>query len=156
LSIEELKIMTTLVMAVLLQASVATSGEKTYAEAYHQSAKSGRPLVVMLGADWCPACVKLKKNIMPQVAHKGGLKGVELAYVDVDKEPALAKQLVKGGSIPQLVRFEKGPKGWESKHMIGAQSVGKVTQFVSGVPTPTKKPFSFSLGALTRSIGLQD
>ena len=151
--------MTTLVMAVVLQASVTASGEKTYAEAFHQSTKSGRPLVVMLGADWCPACVKLKNRIMPEVAKQGGLKGVELAYVDVDREPRLAKQLVKGGSIPQLVRFEKGPKGWESKHMIGAQSVGKVTQFVSGVNqprAPAKKPFSFSLGALTQSIGIQD
>ena len=150
--------MTTLLMAVVLQAGLAPSGEQTYAEAFHQSTRSGRPLVVMLGAPWCPACVKLKNKIMPQVAQKGGLQGVELAYVDVDKEPALAKQLVKGGSIPQIVRFEKGPKGWESKHMIGAQSVGKVTQFVSGVEArpPTKKPFSFSLGALSRSIGFQD
>lgn len=147
--------MTTLLMAVVLQAGLAPTGEKTYAEAYHSSTKTGRPLVVMLGADWCPACVKLKNNIMPQVAQKGGLAGVELAYVDVDKEPALAKQLVKGGSIPQLVRFERGPKGWESKHMIGAQSVTKVTQFVSGVKQkiPEKKPFSFSLGAITQGLG---
>lgn len=147
--------MTTLLMAVVLQAGLGPVGEKTYTEAYHQSAKSGRPLVVMLGADWCPACVKLKTTIMPQVARKGGLAGVELAYVDVDKEPALAKQLVKGGSIPQLVRFEKGPKGWESKHMIGAQSVSKVTQFVSGVKekAPEKNPFSFSLGALAQGLG---
>ena len=147
--------MTTLLMAVVLQAGLTPASEKSYAEAYHASTKSGRPLVVMLGANWCPACVKLKNNIMPQVAQKGGLAGVELAYVDVDKEPALAKQLVKGGSIPQLVRFERGPKGWESKHMIGAQSVSKVTQFVSGVTqkTPEKKPFSFSLGAITQGLG---
>ena len=149
--------MTTLLMAVVLQASVAASGEKTYAEAFHQSTRNGRPLVVMLGADWCPACVKLKNSIMPQVAKNGGLQGVELAYVDVDKEPALAKQLVRGASIPQIVRFERGPKGWESKHMIGAQSVGKVTQFVSGVKhkEPAEKPFPFSLGALTRRIGIE-
>ncbi len=146
--------MTTLLMAIVLQASVAPSGEKSYAEAFHHSTNSGRPLVVMLGADWCPACVKLKKNIMPQVAKKGGLAGVELAYVDVDKEPALAKQLVRGGSIPQIVRFEKGPKGWESKHMIGVRSVGKVSQFVSGEKAPAKKPFPFGLGALSRSIGI--
>lgn len=149
--------MTTLLMAIVMQASVTASGEKTYAEAFHQSTRSGRPLVVMLGADWCPACVKLKNNIMPKVAQEGGLKGVELAYVDVDKEPALAKQLVRGGSIPQIVRFERGPNGWASKHMIGAQSVSKVSQFVSGVTpkTPEKKPFSFSFGALTRSMGIE-
>jgi thioredoxin-like negative regulator of GroEL len=145
-------------MAVVLQAGVAGSSEKTYAEAYYQSTQNGRPLVVMLGADWCPACVKLKNSIMPQVAQTGGLTGIELAYVDVDKEPALAKQLVKGGSIPQLVRFEKGPKGWESKHMIGAQTPTKVAQFISGVEekTPEKKPFPFSLGAITRTIGFAE
>lgn len=150
--------MTTLLMALVLQASVAPSGERTYAEAYHHSTQNGRPLVVMLGADWCPACVKLKKTIMPQVAQQGGLKGVELAYVDVDKEPALAKQLVRGDSIPQLVRFERGPKGWESKHMIGAQSPVKVAQFISGIEAkaPAKNPFSLSIGALTRTIGLDD
>ncbi len=149
--------MTTLLMAVVLQASVASSGEKSYTEAYHQSTKSGRPLVVMLGADWCPACVKLKNTIMPQVAQTGGLKDVELAYVDVDKEPGLAKQLVRGSSIPQIVRFERGPKGWESDHMVGAQSPGKVAEFISGMKAKAaeKKPFSFSLGAITRTIGLE-
>lgn len=138
--------MTSLLMAVVLQASVTASGEKTYAEAFSVSMKTGRPLVVMLGADWCPACVKLKTSIMPQVARQGTLKEVELAYVDVDKEPKLAGQLARGGSIPQLIRFEKTSRGWESRHMIGAQSVDKTLFFVSGGrEEENKSAFPFSL-----------
>lgn len=150
--------MTTLLMAVVLQASVTASGEKSYAEAYHESTTKGRPLVVMLGAEWCPACVKLKNSIMPQVAKQGALAGVELAYVDVDKEPQLAKQLVRGASIPQLIRFEKGPKGWETKLMVGAQSPSKVAKFIAGPEAnkTAKKPFPFSLGAITRTIGIDE
>ncbi len=150
--------MTTLLMAVVLQAGIAGASEQTYAEAYYQSTQSGRPLVVMLGADWCPACVKLKNSIMPQVAQAGTLANVELAYVDVDKEPALARQLVKGGSIPQLVCFERGPKGWESRYMIGAQSPARIAQFIAGTDakTPERKPFSFTFGTITRAIGFDD
>lgn len=150
--------MTTLLMAVVLQTTVgAGTGEKTYAEAYYQSAQTGRPLVVLLGAQWCPACVKLKTSVMPQVAENGGLAGVELAYVDIDKEPALARQLVKGTSIPQLVRFDRGPKGWQSRHMIGAQSPAKVAQFLAGSETKLtdKKAFPVTLGTITRAIGLE-
>ena len=112
----------------------------------------------MLGAEWCPACVKLKNSIMPQVAQTGRLTGIELAYVDVDKEPALARQLVKGGSIPQLVRFEKGSNGWESKYMIGAQSPDQSSpvHLRHGREDAREETVSLRLGAITSTLGLED
>ena len=130
--------MTTLLMTALLQvATVATPantaiGKADYAKAYTRTMASGRPLVVLLGADWCPGCVKMKKTILPQVAKAGGLKEVEFAYVDTDRQPKLAGRLSRAGSIPRLIRYEKTDEGWKRDLLVGAHSVKKVTSFIVG------------------------
>jgi hypothetical protein len=48
--------------------------------------------------------------------------------------PTRAAQLARGGSIPQLIRFEKKAGKWNARHMIGGHSVQKVTSFVAGEP----------------------
>lgn len=126
--------MTTLIVSALLQASVLGAPEQDYATAVQQSLQSGRPLVVLLGADWCPACKVMRNSTLPAVAQKGGLDGVVFTYVDVDKNPQLTTQLARGSSIPQLIRFEKKEGKWSVRHMIGGHSVQKVTSFITGEP----------------------
>ena len=58
-----------------------------YTRAYNKSLASGRLLVVLLGARWCPACQEMKDSILPQVTKAGGLNNVEFAYVDFDRQP---------------------------------------------------------------------
>ena len=121
--------MTSLVLAATLQAALLAAPEQEYTAAYQKSLDSGRPLVVLLGADWCPACLTMKNSIMPQV---DGLKDVEFAYVDIDRQTKLARLLARAQSIPQLIRFERRPSGWVSGMLLGAQSPEKVTSFVKG------------------------
>ena len=106
-----------------------------YASAYHRSIASGHPLVVLLGARWCPACLQMKNSVLPQVAQAGGLKNVEFAYVDLDLQPDLASQLSRGNSVPQLIRFEKGPAGWSSRTLVGFRSSSEVQSFVTSGPS---------------------
>ena len=47
-------------------------------------------LVVLVGADWCPACQRMKNASLPQVAKRGALSKVAYAVVNTDHEHALA------------------------------------------------------------------
>jgi thioredoxin-like negative regulator of GroEL len=103
---------------------------QTYADAYKQTVETGKPLVILVGASWCPACQSMKTSIMPTVAAQGGLDKVAFAYVNTDQHNELAGKLMEGGLIPQLVMFEKTDDGWKQKRLIGAQSVSAVVSFV--------------------------
>lgn len=124
--------MTSLVLTATLQAVLLAAPEQDYSAAYQKSLDSGRPLVVLLGADWCPACLTMKNSILPQVTQQGALKDVEFTYVDIDRQSKLAELLARARSIPQLIRFERRPSGWVSGMLLGAQSPEKVTLFVKG------------------------
>src|SRR5262249_40212222 len=62
---------------------------------------------------------------------QGGLDSVAFAYVNTDQQSDLAGQLMEGGLIPQLVKYEKTDDGWKLKRLVGAQSVSTVKEFVS-------------------------
>jgi thioredoxin-like negative regulator of GroEL len=129
--------MTTLITTAVLQVMVAAApaetaaAEASYTQALSRSMTQGKPLVVLVGADWCAACVRMKNTTLPQVEKAGGLKQVEFAYVDRDRQPKLASQLTRGGPIPQLIRLKKTQKGVERHRLVGAQNAKKVTTFVS-------------------------
>ena len=126
-----------LAMSLVLQATMFVAGEQTYADAYHQTAETGRPLVVLIGADWCPGCVTMKRSIIPQLAKQGGLGKVSFAYVNADQHRQLAQQLMRGGSIPQLIMYSKSPTGWSRQQLTGAHSVGETQAFLNrGVEQP--------------------
>jgi thiol-disulfide isomerase/thioredoxin len=111
-----------LTLAACLQASLAVTGAN-YKEAYKQTAETGQPLVVLVGADWCPACQTMKNSVIPQLQKSGEFKQVSFATVNTDHDHELATKLMQGGSIPQLIVFNKTDKGWERQQLTGAQSV---------------------------------
>ena len=122
--------MTAFTIAALLQFSVVTSGAQSYGDAYQASADSGRPLLVMVGAEWCPGCVTMKQSVIPQVERNGALKEVAFAYVNTDQQGRLAKKLMRGGSIPQLIAFRKTRSGWQREQLTGAHSASAVESFI--------------------------
>jgi thiol-disulfide isomerase/thioredoxin len=136
--------MSTIALSLILQASISADPDQTYSEALNQSLRTGKPLVVLLGADWCPACVKMKRLILPQVAKTGGLDGVAFAYVDADRQPQLASQLAQGSSIPQLFRFERRGSQWERQLLRGAHASEKVAAFIQGSPEDSSKSGGWS------------
>lgn len=119
-----------LALSIVLQASMVATSHQGYTEAYHKTKDTGKPLVVLVGADWCPGCVLMKNRIMPQLEKKGGLKNVEIAYVNTDQDTRLAGQLMSGGTIPQLIVYKKTTKGWARQQLVGAHSVGETKQFI--------------------------
>ena len=55
----------------LLQAAALTAVDHDYAKAYQETAETGRPLVVLIGADWCPGCRQMKYSSIPQLEKSG-------------------------------------------------------------------------------------
>jgi thioredoxin-like negative regulator of GroEL len=93
--------------------------------------KTGKPMLVMVSTDWCPACQVMKRRIMPQVRERGLLSRVSYAVVNPDQEAELSQQLIGGGPIPQLLMYRKSPRGWIRRVLVGGQSVETVEQFIN-------------------------
>ncbi|MBN2473899.1 MAG: thioredoxin family protein [Pirellulales bacterium] len=122
--------MTTLTFAAFLQASILAANPDSYVEA-HREAQRGTPMVVMVTADWCSPCQQMKKTILPQVRKLGLLEKVAFAMVNVDRDRPLAKKLIGGGPVPQLIMYRKTASGWRRRGLVGGQSVRTVEKFIN-------------------------
>ncbi len=123
--------MSGLTLSLMLQTSLLAAGPVDYAEAYRQTQEGGQPLLVLVGADWCPGCVTMKHGVLPRLTQAGRLKDATLAVVNLDAEGDLAGQLMRGGTIPQLIVFAKTPGGWYREQITGATSDASVEALVS-------------------------
>lgn len=135
--------MTSVTLSAALQLAVLSSGANTYAEAHKLHAETGKPLVVLVGADWCPACQQMKNSVLPTVARRGVLKKVAFAHVNADRESKLARRLMRGSSVPQLIMYRKSGGAWKRFELVGAQSPEEIETFLS----QGLKPDSTALGA---------
>ena len=122
--------MSSLTAALFLHASLLGAGGNTYADAHRETVETGKPLLVMVGADWCGPCQQMKKSILPQVGKHGLLNQVAFAHVNADQESELARKLTGGGPVPQLVMLRKTDDGWRKRKLIGGQSVDTVEKFI--------------------------
>lgn len=122
--------MNSLAMSLILQASMLGATEKSYADAYKSQEETGRPLVVLVGAEWCPGCRTMKQSVLPEVERHGALERVHFAVVNTDQDRDLAGKLMEGGSIPQLVMYRKTSKGWIRRRLTGSRSAADVEAFL--------------------------
>jgi thioredoxin-like negative regulator of GroEL len=115
--------------------AAASKGEKkenseSYEDACRVTQETGRPIVVMVGTDWCGPCQMMKKVILPKARELGAFKRVAFAIVNADREPELAQKLTGGGPIPQLVMYRKASTGWMRRKLVGGQTVEAVQEFI--------------------------
>lgn len=123
--------MSGLSIALILQAALlASSNETSYTQAYQTHQNTGRPLVVLVGADWCPGCREMKQSVIPALKREGGLDDVAFAMVDTDREGELAGKLMRGSSIPQLIIYHDSPTGVKRVGVVGAQSTAAVKNLI--------------------------
>lgn len=125
--------MFSLLLAALLSIVASERGaDHDYTLAYHRSVEESKPLMVVVGADWCPACTALKNDTIPTLEQNGDLTDVSVAVVDRDSEPELARQLMKGeGRIPQIIMFTKSDTGrWQSRKLTGFQSAQPIRSMI--------------------------
>ena len=137
--------MVSLLVAVLLS-GVTTAPIKTdYAEAYKESVSEDKPLMVVVGAPWCPACNVLKQTTLEPMAETGELDDVSVALLNRDTSPELVKQLTKGERmLPQIILFSRSEKGtWQRQHLMGYQPKQPVRNLIR---TAVQRPRLAQLG----------
>ena len=80
--------MVSLLLAVVLS-GVPTEHriEQNYAEAYQQSIKDHKPLMVVVGAPWCRACSVLKESTILPMAETGELDNCSLIHISEPTRP---------------------------------------------------------------------
>ena len=128
------------VSAMMIIAATAHSGEPTdYKTAYHCAMNCNKPLLVLVTAEWCPPCQKMKSTTIPAMIKDKKFSGVLFATVDLDKDAKIARKLIGTRGVPQLVLFEKKHDEWSVKYLAGAQSVASVEKFV-GYTAPLPSP----------------
>ena len=123
--------MNSLLMIAIASAALGANDGETYTEAHQVTMKTGKPMLVMVSTEWCPACQVMKRRILPVIRERGLLKRVAFASVNPDQEGQLSQQLIGRGPIPQLVMFRNTPRGWVRRVMVGSQSVENVEQFIN-------------------------
>ena len=123
--------MNSLVMIALCSAAIGAPDGESYTEAHQATMKTGKPMLVMVSTDWCPACQVMKRRIIPQIRERGLLSRVAFATVNPDQEGELSHQLIGNGLIPELVMYRKTPRGWIRRVLVGGQSVERVEQFIN-------------------------
>jgi thioredoxin-like negative regulator of GroEL len=122
--------MTGLALYVVLQASVLGVEGQNYADAYRLSHENSQPLVVLVGTDWCQGCTVMKQGVIPNLFRRGKLRNVQYTTVNADENPQLARRLMRGESIPQLIVFTKTPEGWKREQVIGQKAEPEVEQII--------------------------
>lgn len=145
--------MTGITVAALLQSLSLALGAQSYDLAYNNATTSGRPLLVLVGADWCPACRVMKSSTLSKMEREGKLADVSFSMVDTDRQQTLSGRLMSGGSIPQLILFEKTENGWKRTQLTGAQSESQVEAFLQ----PAVNRYAASQGKTkVRSVAQQN
>jgi thiol-disulfide isomerase/thioredoxin len=107
----------------------ANAGE--YEDACLKAAREGKPLVVIVSAEWCAACVDLKQNVIEPM-KKGELKDAVVVVVDYDKQPNEAAKNMKGEKLPQVAIY-RFKKAWERVHEVGKLSRSRIVELLKKI-----------------------
>ena len=124
--------MTSWAMFVCLPLVLAAGDEGIgYSEAHRMTVETKKPLLVLVGAQWCGPCKQLKTEVLPQLRQRAAFRKVVFTQVDVDRESELARQITGGGPVPQIVLYRNTGEGWVRRKLVGVQSVERLEQFIN-------------------------
>ena len=118
-------------LALMIQAVLLSPGADDFGQAYEVAKTQKMPMLVLLGADWCPGCQTMKNTTIPQLQRTGKLRNLAYAYVDIDRQPELAKKIMQGGTVPQLILFVPDSAGWRRFQVTGAVPPRQVESMIS-------------------------
>ncbi len=104
----------------------APAGGPTFVPTYHEATaeakKSGKPMVLVFSASWCPPCKSMKKHVYPSDAVKPFHDKFVWAYLDVDQAStaSVAKEYGVEG-IPHIEFTDADGKPLMD-HLVGGTS----------------------------------
>jgi thioredoxin-like negative regulator of GroEL len=113
--------------SLIVQLALVANSAQPYDAAYQQAEAHGQPLLVLIGADWCPGCRTMKGSVLARMERGGRLSNVSYATINTDAQSDLAGQMMRGGMIPQLIVFSRKADGqWHREQLTGTASEGQV------------------------------
>jgi thiol:disulfide interchange protein len=106
--------------------------ETKYKAALDEAKKTGKPIVAVFSASWCPPCQANKKNVYPAAAVKPYHDKFVWVYLDAD-EDANKKVMEEFGvsSIPHIQFLSKDGKSIDKQ--IGGTSPAAFAKVLQGV-----------------------
>ena len=119
-----------LTLLAVLNAPTNSVEQLTYDVAYRKAQEEKKPLVVLVGAEWCVACRTMQSDTIHTMQNAGALKEVVYTHIDKDVQPEIAQQLMQGSTLPQIVVFCESDKGWKRFSLTGMQSERRVKELI--------------------------
>jgi thioredoxin-related protein len=128
--------------AVMLKASLTMSASgPSYTEGLKMAAETGKPMLVLVGADWCKYCNVVKDEVLPKLQKSGLMDKVVFVYLDYDQDRRLVGKLMRGEIIPEMMLFRKTDEGWKSSYLSGSYKLEEIEAFIkSALPAPAPAP----------------
>lgn len=104
--------------------------DKVYSEAMVQAKAQSRYAIIKATAQWCPPCKQMDRTTWLDEGLVKWIndKGVAI-YLDVDKEPALAKELAVK-AMPTIIVFKEGK---EFDRVVGYQSAEQMMAWLGAI-----------------------
>ncbi len=115
---------------ILLAMATATFGQ-TYEQGLAKAESTKSPLVIVVTTQWCGPCKLLKSEI--ETMRKAELKDAVIVFVDAEARPDLAKQLMDGQTVPQVVMFHQSRGVWYRVRAVGRQSKDRILEMLKRV-----------------------
>lgn len=131
--------MTGITLAALLQVSLAVTDmpkatsapvATPYDQAVKLSAESGKPMLILIGADWCPYCKVVERDVLPVLKERGLMEKVIYVYLDYDRDRQLVSKTLRGEIIPEMIMFRKTEGGWKRSDISGSYKVAEIEPFI--------------------------
>lgn len=117
-------------LAVLGTSNAPDQEQLPYDAAYRKAQEERKPLVVLVGADWCAACKTMKSETIKNMKSSGEFKEVVYTQVDKDAQPEIASQVMQGNMLPQIVVFCESEQGWKRFSLTGMQTGPRVKELI--------------------------
>lgn len=111
-----------MIAMILTAACLCGQPADDYATAYYASQRTGRPLIVLVGAAWCGPCQAFRRE-HPELAADLRRRG-EYAYADADRDRGIVQRIgVK--SIPALaiMHYDQARREWTRRIIHGAAEI---------------------------------
>lgn len=84
---------------------IPADAPKFFIQAVKRAKESDRPVVIDFWAEWCVACLRLKRETLENGRVAESLRSVEMVYVDLDKYPTLG-DAYSVAAIPDVIFAE--------------------------------------------------
>jgi thioredoxin-like negative regulator of GroEL len=148
--------MTGLMLWIAIMAGATADQPLNYDDAYESATKSKKPMLILVSADWCPACRVMKQTTLPQLFREGKLVGVCYTIVDIDQMPRLSSQLMRSSTIPQLILWTPVSDGWQRTYLQGGQAPDRIVEMVRNGLDEQRRDFATNDKNRTTTVATAD